>query len=157
MGWAGRTCAGGKPFCQEAAPHPHHPCTPWVKPSAGRSSLKWVKNRGVVVLRGGRSVNLHLCRGCSWLWLVLGFILAWSPGGCRARGGENAGMAAPARPPRYWEYFCGCRCGYITAHSFLVSILVQNSNNSPPSPIAAVHGGVFFFFLSRSLTLREEQ
>lgn len=55
-------------------------------------------------------------------------------------------------PPQYWKYFCGCRCGYITARSFLISILVQNSNNSPPSPIAAVHG-----FLSRSLTLRKEQ
>lgn len=106
-----------------AAPQSHHPCTHWVNPEWGGAALSRSEIE-VLVLRGER----HQPPPLPWLLVPLAgfgfFVLPCSPG--QHRG--------PARPPRYWEYFCGSRCGYITELSFLISILVQNSNNSPPPP-----------------------
>lgn len=140
---SGVGCMGGDPFVR---PLPNL-SSPRERSSVGRNGCKWILRVGRVG-GGGRGSTLH-----PWLAVDVGAFMAPCPDArSQPRCRETAGFGAPSPSPPISDYFCGCRCGYITARSFLISILVQNSNNSPPSPIAAVHG-----FLSRSLTLRKEQ
>lgn len=127
-GWGGLggiLLSGG---CSPNSPSLH----PLMKSSVGRIKKSGLKIE-VVVLRGGRNINLHLCcvaGGWGWFGVLFfpGFLAHPECAVGKRRDRE------PARPPPILGIFLWCRCGYITALSFLISILVQNSNNSPPSP-----------------------